>query len=364
MKVSTNAQWHKVPVLLTGHTGFKGGWLTHWLGMLGAEVHGFSLPPPEDRPSFFASAAVEATLASHQVGDVADLHALKLLFGRVRPKVVFHLAAQPLVRASYGDPIGTYATNLMGTLHVLEAVRTVPEVEVVIIVTTDKVYSNREWIYSYREIDQLGGRDPYSSSKAAAEIAVDSFRSSFFGNPGGHHARIATVRAGNVVGGGDWAIDRLVPDCLAALAEGQPIYLRNPWAVRPWQHVLEAISGYLMLAGHLFEVAPGSPDCSAWNFGPDADCHVPVQVMADTLARLWGADAPVRHADTTVVQPHEAGLLRLDVTRARTLLGWRPRWSIERALAVTAEWHRAWITGADMSAVTRRQIEAYCNEAG
>ncbi len=363
MTLASSVSWAGIPVLLTGHTGFKGGWLAHWLDLLGARVHGLSLPAPVDRPSLFEVASVQAALASHHQGDLADLASLRSLVGLVRPKVVFHLAAQPLVRASYADPIGTYATNVMGTLHLLDAVRAVPEVDVVVVVTTDKVYHNREWLHPYREVDRLGGHDPYSSSKAAAEIAVDSFRASFFGVAGGHAARIVTARAGNVVGGGDWAQDRLVPDCLAAFAAGRPVSIRNPASVRPWQHVLEALSGYLLLAERLL-YRSGQAQCgAAWNFGPDADDHVPVRTMADILARLWGDDAVVADADQAECELHEAGMLRLDITRATALLGWRPRWSIEQALAATVDWQKAWLAGRDMALVTRGQIEAYCNGA-
>jgi CDP-glucose 4,6-dehydratase len=274
--------------------------------------------------------------------------------------VVFHLAAQPLVRESYRDPLGTLATNVMGTAHVLEATRNIDSVRAVVLITTDKVYDNRETNEPYREVDSLGGHDPYSASKAAAEIVAASYRASFFSTENGHSARIATARAGNVIGGGDWALDRLVPDCLRAFAAGDAVRLRFPHSVRPWQHVLEPLAGYLRLADRLL-TPDGETFAKAWNFGPDASGDATVGEVAQTTAQLWGDGARVELAPSTA-NPHEAGMLRLDSTRARTALGWTPRWPLRRALEQTVAWHQAWLRGTDMSAVCRDQIEAYARE--
>ncbi len=343
--------WQDTPVFLTGHTGFKGGWLALWLHALGAKVHGYALDP-NTTPNLFGVARVAEVLASDTRADLSDLNALQAALTAAQPTVVFHLAAQPLVRASYADPLGTFATNVMGTAHLLEAVRNVPSVRAVVVVTTDKVYDNREWVYPYRESDALGGHDPYSASKGAAEIVAASYRASFFHTPGS--AQIATARAGNVIGGGDWAADRLVPDCLKAFADNQPVQLRFPGAVRPWQHVLEPLSGYLRLA----EALLAGQAASAWNFGPDARGDATVGQLAQRLAVQWGQGARVDMPDGGD-HPHEAGQLRLDITRARAELGWQPRWSLVDALAHTVAWHRAWLAGGDMAAASRAQIAAY-----
>ncbi|AUB84160.1 CDP-glucose 4,6-dehydratase [Candidatus Thiodictyon syntrophicum] len=348
--------WTNKSVLITGHTGFKGGWLALWLNRLGAEVHGYSLAPPTE-PNLFGVARVGAALASDIRGDLADLARLKTAFSNAAPQVVFHLAAQPLVRESYRDPLGTLVTNVLGTARVLEAVRGCESVRAVVLITTDKVYQNREWAYPYREVDALGGHDPYSASKAAAEVVAASYRASFFSETAGHPARIATARAGNVIGGGDWASDRLVPDCVRAFAEGEPARLRFPGSVRPWQHVLEPLAGYLRLAEQLVQPA-GGPLARAWNFGPDAGSDATAGEVAMALARLWGAGARAE-AGPDVEQPHEAGLLRLDSTLARSVLGWAPRWTLALALAQTASWYRAWLRGADMTAFCLSQIDDY-----
>lgn len=340
-------------VLVTGHTGFKGGWLSLWLDRLGAAVHGYALNPPTE-PSLFQAACIGKVLASDTRADLADLARLKSVLSASQPDVVFHLAAQPIVRESYRDPLGTLAANVMGTAHVLEAARASSSVRALVVITTDKVYENREWVYPYREVDPLGGYDPYSASKAAAEIVAASYRASFFTGETGHPARMATARAGNVIGGGDWAADRLVPDCLRAFANHEPVRLRYPHAVRPWQHVLEPLAGYLELGARL-SVPEGVKFARGWNFGPDTSGDATVGEIAQTLARLWGEDAHVELAPSAK-NPHEAGLLTLDSTLARTQLGWKPRWSLEQALAQTTAWNRAWIKGADMSAFTRGQI--------
>jgi CDP-glucose 4,6-dehydratase len=341
-------------VLLTGHTGFKGSWLALWLADLGARVHGYALAPPTE-PNAFEVAQVAPVLASDTRADLADLATLTALLERTRPEVVFHLAAQPLVREGYRDPLGTMTTNVIGTANLLEAVRGVDSVRSVVVVATDKVYENPETGHAFSEREPLGGKDPYSASKAAAEIVVASYRSSFFGN-GRHRARIASARAGNVVGGGDWATDRLVPDCLRAFAANEPARLRHPDAVRPWQHVLEPLSGYLLLAARLLDDA-GEQFARAWNFGPDASDDASVRDVAQLVATLWGNGAMVEQAENP--DWHEAGLLRLDSTQARTELGWTPRWSLQQALEHTVAWQQAWLQGDDMQAVCRDQIATY-----
>lgn len=347
--------WHNRSVLLTGHTGFKGGWLTLWLHQLGAKVHGYAIEPPT-RPSLFEVARIGTLLSSDTRADLVDLASLHRTFEAVQPEVVFHLAAQSLVREGYRRPLDTLMTNVIGTANLLEAIRASESVGAVVVVTTDKVYENRNWIYPYRESEPLGGHDPYSASKAAAELVTASYRASFFGVDG-RSAHIATARAGNVIGGGDWAVDRLVPDCLSAFSQNEPARLRYPHAVRPWQHVLEPLSGYLELAQRLLE--PGGQQlATAWNFGPDPDSDATAEQVAGRIATLWGEDAQFMHA-VSEENPHEAGLLRLDSSRARSILHWRPRWNLHQALAHTVAWHRAWLQGAEMRAVSGAQIEDY-----
>lgn len=348
------AFWRGRSVFVTGHTGFKGSWLALWLHHMGARVSGYALDPSTE-PNLYTVARVAEAMDSDTRADLADLAALKRALAAAGPSVVLHLAAQPLVRASYAAPLSTLASNVLGTAHLLEAVRDVAEVEAVVVVTTDKVYENHEWVFPYRENDPLGGRDPYSASKAAAEIITASWRASFFG-AGGHPARIATVRAGNVIGGGDWSAERLVPDCLRAFAADAAVQLRYPGAVRPWQHVMDPLAGYLLLAERLC-AADGEALARGWNFGPGMAGDATVGDIAAQLARLWGAGRvecpPGQH-------PHEAGLLRLDITQACSRLGWRPRWTLARALEETVSWQRAWFEGnTDMQALTLRQIGAY-----
>jgi CDP-glucose 4,6-dehydratase len=343
-------------VLITGHTGFKGGWLALWLHRLGAHVHGYALDPPTS-PSLFEVAGIGSILASDTRCDIADLRAIERALDSAKPEVVFHLAAQPLVRTSYCSPLETMACNVMGTANLLEATRMSDSVRAVVAITTDKVYENREWPFAYRESDSLGGHDPYSASKAAAEIVAASYRASFFTGKTGHPAHVATARAGNVIGGGDWASDRLVPDCLHAFASHSPVSLRFPDSVRPWQHVLEPLAGYLQLGDRL--LAPDGLDFArAWNFGPDATCDATVGQVAEVAARLWGDGAQVEKA-CPAANPHEAGLLRLDSTFSRSVLHWQPRWSLEQALKSTVAWHQAWLRGDDMAAVCRDQIHDY-----
>lgn len=348
--------WSGTSVLLTGHTGFKGGWLAAWLDQLGSNVHGFALDP-ETEPALFEVAGIARHVKSDTRADVRDLPRLEAAFAAAAPRVVFHLAAQPIVRESYADPLGTITTNVVGTAHVLEAVRRCPSVRAVVVVTTDKVYENREWEFPYREIDPLGGRDPYSASKAAAEIVTASYRASFFDGAKGHAARIATARAGNVIGGGDWAADRLVPDCLRAFENGRAVTLRNPHAVRPWQHVMEPISGYVALAERLLG-ENGSRYAKAWNFGPDIHGDATVGRVADECAELWGAGARVDF-DRTGAHPHEAAMLRLDSSAAQRELGWYPRLSLKQAIMSTVAWHKAWLARKDVNAVLLAQIGSY-----
>jgi len=353
------ADWANRSVFVTGHTGFKGGWLSLWLHHLGAQVHGFSLNPPTS-PSLFEVARVDRSLTADTRADLADRDAVQRALEQAQPEVVFHLAAQPLVRESYRDPIGTLATNVMGTAHLLEAVRAVHTVRAVVIITTDKVYENREWPYPYREVDPLGGYDPYSASKAAVELIAASYRVSFFTDTKDRHpVHIATARAGNVIGGGDWASDRLVPDCLRAFERGEPVRLRYPQAVRPWQHVLESLSGYLLLAEKLIG-RDAFLYANAWNFGPDATRDATVGEIAQAIACLWGKEARLE-LDIEVQHPHEAGLLRLDTSRARGALDWRPCWSLKQALQATVDWHRSWIEGEDMHKKSLTQISDYQN---
>ena len=358
---SISSFWPGRSVFLTGHTGFKGGWLAAWLHKLGANVHGFALEAPTT-PNLFQVARIGSLLASDTRADLADLPRLTAAMANARPDIVFHLAAQSLVRESYQDPIRTFATNVIGTAHVLEAVRRAPDVRSVVLITSDKVYDNNESNHRYRESDPLGGRDPYSASKAAAEIVAASYRSSFFDGDRRHPGRIATARAGNVIGGADWANGRLVPDCLRAFDHGQPVRLRYPDAVRPWQHVLEPLSGYLRLAEQL-TTDDGDQYATAWNFGPDESADATVAQVAEQIAALWGEGARVELAASPDDAP-EAGLLRLDSSRARKALGWAPRWSLPEALDRTLSWHRAWKTDADMLAVTQSQITEYQTGSG
>ena len=338
------AFWQGRRVFVTGHTGFKGGWLCSWLKLLGARVTGYSLAAPTT-PNLFEIARVAEGMHS-VIGDVRDLPQLRAAMHDAQPEVVFHLAAQPLVRASYDDPVETYTTNVIGTVNVLEAVRSIAGVLAVVNVTTDKCYENREWLWGYRENEPMGGHDPYSSSKGCSELVSAAYRRSFFAN-------IATARAGNVIGGGDWSKDRLVPDVLAAFAQGRAVSIRNPHAVRPWQHVLEPVRGYLMLAERIALV--GQEFAEAWNFGPSEDDAQPVAWVTDKLAEFWGAGAAWQ-ADVGQ-HPHEAHLLKLDTSKARVRLGWHPKLDLASALRLTIGWHKSWAEGKDMQQFTISQIK-------
>ena len=344
--------WNGRRVFVTGHTGFKGGWLCLWLNRIGARVTGLSLPAPTE-PSLFEQTRL-AEIVDHHIGDIRDEHVVLDAIATARPEIVFHLAAQPLVRYSYDNPVETYATNVMGTVHVLEACRKVDSVKAAICVTTDKCYENREWIWPYREEDPMGGHDPYSSSKGAAELAIASYRRSY---PGG--LRIASVRAGNVIGGGDWAGDRLIPDILRALIAGERPMIRNPASVRPWQHVLEALSGYILVAERL--LAGDDTAATAWNFGPSEDDTQAVGWIVEQMLDAWGGGAGGDRGwdQPNAPQPHEAVLLRLDSSKARASLGWRPRLDLNQTLTMIVDWHRLVASGADARVMTLAQIDNY-----
>jgi CDP-glucose 4,6-dehydratase len=348
-----------LPVLVTGHTGFKGSWLALWLHRLGAKVSGFALPPPTEPSNFYASRVGEL-LEHHVVGDVRERDAVHAAVEQTKPRVLFHLAAQPIVRESYETPYETFDVNVMGTAAVLEAVRRRGAPCVVVVVTSDKCYENQEQLWGYRETDPMGGRDPYSASKGATELVVASYRRAFFAPDAldRHGVCVASARAGNVIGGGDWAKDRLVVDCMRALSRSEPVIVRNPTSVRPWQHVLEPLGGYLHLAAEML-ARPSATVAAGWNFGPSiADC-VPAERLVAEVCRAWGdgrweVRAPA-HA------PHEAGLLRLNIEKAQTVLGWQPRWRVSEAVARTVSWYRAFYErpGASMSAACESDIEAY-----
>ncbi len=355
-----NNIYHDRRVLITGHTGFKGSWLTAWLLSLGAEVAGLALPPPSE-PSNFAVLGLDKRIR-HNLGDVRDLAAVRKAMADFQPEIVFHLAAQALVRKSYAEPLDTFDTNIRGTMHVLEAVREVPSVKTVVCITSDKCYRNDEWVWGYRETDHLGGEDPYSASKACAEIVAHSYFKSFFA--AGPAA--ATVRAGNVIGGGDWAEDRIVPDCARAWAAGQAVSIRSPWATRPWQHVLEPLSGYLWLGARLFadDALPGLPlDKEAFNFGPAADVNNTVAEVADALAVHWPGFTS--SMDRTAAAGRKEGtLLKLSCDKALAHLGWKATLNFNETIAYTAEWFKAYYSRkADMFDLTMGQIAAYAGEA-
>lgn len=344
--------WKGRRVLLTGHTGFKGSWLALWLTQLGADVTGFALAPPT-QPNLFELARVAGGLR-HHLGDLRDLDALKRCAQAAQPEVVIHMAAQALVRLSYEQPTETFATNVQGSVHVLEALRGLPGLRSVVVVTSDKCYLSRPGAAAYKEDDPLGGHDPYSNSKACTELVTASYRDSFFKADG---VGVATVRAGNVVGGGDWAQDRLIPDILRAQGEGALPMIRYPDSVRPWQHVLEPLSGYVELAERLYQEPAAFAE--AWNFGPDMTDERPVRWIAERMAALAGRDAATAWQMQPGVHAHEAAALRLDSSKARQRLGWQPRWSLEQALNAIVDWDRAWRAGSDMQAVCLQQIQAH-----
>jgi CDP-glucose 4,6-dehydratase len=346
--------WSQRRVFVTGHTGFKGSWLCLWLQQLGAEVIGYALAPAT-QPSLFEVARVSDGMTS-VIGDIRDADALQAAMKASAPEIVIHMAAQALVRESYANPAETYAVNVVGTAQLLDAVRACPSVRAVVNVTTDKCYENRDWHWGYRETDMLGGHDPYSSSKACAEIVTAAYRSSFFSGAQRPVAvAVATARAGNVIGGGDWSRDRLVPDILAAIQSGHEVLIRYPDAVRPWQHVLEPLGGYLALAVRLFG-ENGQEFAEAWNFGPTDDDARPVRWIVEQMLQRWGKGSWLVDAQP---RPHEAAYLRLDSTKARRRLDWRPRWQLADALGAIVDWQRAYLRGDDVRALTLSQIAAY-----
>lgn len=346
--------WRGKKVLITGHTGFKGSWLSLWLQQLEATVIGYALAPPT-QPSLFELAHVAQGMTSI-TGDVRDYAALKSAIAQHEPDIVIHMAAQPLVRHSYDHPVETYATNIMGSVHVFEAARQTPSVKVIINVTSDKCYQNSEWDWGYRESDTLGGHDPYSSSKACAELVTAAYRASYFNNTA-HGVALASARAGNVIGGGDWAPDRLVPDVMNALMQRSTPVIRSQAAMRPWQHVLEPLHGYLMLAERLWQ--EGAQFAGPWNFGPDAEDARPVVWIVRRLAELWGV--PCRFTNEATLQPAETHSLSLDSSKARKRLGWTPQLTLATALEWVVEWYRAYMREDDMRVATGTQILRYQN---
>jgi CDP-glucose 4,6-dehydratase len=351
----TPAFWKGRRVLITGHTGFKGSWLSLWLQSIGADVVGYALAPPTS-PSLFEVAEVGNGMTSI-IGDIRDLSKLQAAFAEYRPEIVFHMAAQPLVRYSYIEPVQTYSTNVMGTVHLLESVRSTPSVKAVVNITTDKCYENKEWVWAYRENEPMGGFDPYSNSKGCAELVSAAYRSSFFNanNYSLHGVAIATVRAGNVIGGGDWAQDRLIPDLLTAFEQGRTVDIRNPHAIRPWQHVMEPLRGYLTLAEQLFERGPSFGE--GWNFGPNDEDAKSVGWIVEQMAALWGADA--KWQLDTGEHPHEAHYLKLDISKARSLLRWHPALRLTDALKLIVDWSKHYQTGVKMRQFTLSQLQAY-----
>ena len=349
------AFWRGKKVFLTGHTGFKGSWLTLWLQALGAHVTGFALAP-DTTPNLFMLGRVSDGIQSI-IGDIRDRALLANAMKEARPDIVIHMAAQPLVRESYVTPVETYETNVMGTVHVLDAVRQVPGVRSVVIVTTDKCYENREWEWGYRENEAMGGYDPYSSSKGCAELVTSAYRNSFF-NPSTyakHGVAVGSGRAGNVIGGGDWAADRLIPDIMRAISQGETVNIRNPHAIRPWQHVLEPLSGYLMLAEKLYTDGPRFAD--AWNFGPNDSDAQPVQAIVERLTSQWGDGAQWLLDGGN--HPHEATFLKLDCSKAHARLGWRPRWNLDHTLDTIVAWYKSAARDEDLKIVTLAQIDEY-----
>lgn len=342
--------WQDKRVLLTGHTGFKGSWMSLWLQSMGAKVHGYALDPLTS-PNFFALANISEGMAGQTIGDIRDAQKIKNLIEQVKPEIIFHMAAQPLVRYSYAEPVETYAVNVMGTVNLLEAVCHSTSVKSVVNITTDKCYENREWLWSYREDEALGGYDPYSSSKACSEIVTAAYRQSFLAGKG---IGVASARAGNVIGGGDWSEDRLIPDFFRAIENKQTLIIRSPNAIRPWQHVLEALSGYLTLAERLH----GEPEkyASSWNFGPSDDATKTVSWILNTLTEKipntkWEVDSKP--------QLHESSLLKLDSSKARALLDWHPRWSLDESLNKIVEWHNQFNLGGNLKKFSYSQIASY-----
>jgi CDP-glucose 4,6-dehydratase len=347
--------WYGKRVLVTGNTGFKGSWLSLWLQSLGAEVIGYALAP-NTKPSLYEIANVSDGMTTI-LGDVRDLEKLNAVFSQFKPEIVIHMAAQALVRFSYDDPVETYSTNVMGTVNILEAVRQSKTVRAVVNVTSDKCYENQEWEWGYRENEAMGGYDPYSNSKGCSELITSSYRRSFF-NPqkyNEHKVALASARAGNVIGGGDWSQDRLIPDIMRAIQKGSDVLIRNPHSIRPWQHVLEPLSGYLLLAEKLYECSGQYSE--AWNFGPNDNDAKPVQFIVESLIEYWGREAS--WVLDGVEHPHEASYLKLDCSKAKARLNWQPKWDIDRTLKEVVDWYQAYVDGRDMKQLTLEQIEKY-----
>ena len=345
-------------VLITGHTGFKGSWLAIWLHELGAEVIGVALDPQTEKDNFVLS-GIGKKIKADLRADICDGETMKRIFNEYQPEIVFHLAAQPLVRLSYDEPVDTWQTNVMGTINVMEAFRQCPSAKVAVMITTDKCYENREQNHAYTEDEPMGGYDPYSSSKGACEIAISSWRRSFM-NPADfakHGKAIASVRAGNVIGGGDWANDRIIPDCIRAIEAGKPIEIRNRKAVRPWQHVLEPLRGYLLLAQKMWENP--TEYCEGWNFGPKMDAVVSVWDVATMLTKAYGKGELLDQTDPNA--PHEAKLLKLDITKAQTRLGWTPRLTTAEAIALTADWYKRY-QSEDVYQLCAEEIKSFTTE--
>ena len=343
--------WRGKRLFLTGHTGFKGSWLSLWLQSLGAELHGLALEAPTT-PNLFTVAQVTNGMASSTLGDIRDLATVQKAMQASQADIVIHMAAQPLVRLSYAEPVGTYATNVMGTVHVLESARHTPSVKAVVVVTTDKCYENKEWAWGYREDEPMGGHDPYSNSKGCSELVTSAYRRSFFQENG---IALASARAGNVIGGGDWAADRLIPDILRAFEKNQPVIIRNPYATRPWQHVLEPLSSYLTLAELLY--TEGQACAEGWNFGPHDDDARPVQWIVEHLVNSWDNGATWQLDGGA--HPHEANYLKLDISKSKARLGWQPRWALSTALEKITAWHHAYLAATNMHEFTMQQIQNY-----
>ncbi len=346
------AFWYGRRVFVTGHTGFKGSWLSHWLSRVGSLVSGYALAPTTE-PNLFNAATVDARINS-QFGDIRDLHRLTTAITSFEPEIIFHLAAQPLVRSSYETPIETFHTNVLGTANVLEAIRNSPSLRAVVVITTDKCYENQEWVWPYREGDRLGGSDPYAASKACAELVVTSYRRSYFSQPGA--PGLATARGGNVVGGGDWSADRIIPDLVRSFVSGVPATIRNPEAVRPWQSVLDALHGYILLAENLFENA--AKFSGAWNIGPPTAAEMTVRQVADIFANSWQDGASWRYVPDPA-GPHEARLLTLDTSKARVLLNWRDASVGETAIRQAAEWYQKFYLGDEAAKLMSSAIDSY-----
>jgi CDP-glucose 4,6-dehydratase len=350
--------WEGKRVLITGHTGFKGGWLSLWLQDMGALVKGYSLAAPTT-PSLFEEASVWKGISGEE-GDIRDFTHLRQVMYEFKPEIVFHMAAQPLVRLSYKDPMETYSTNVMGTVYLLEAVKQVGGVKAVVNITSDKCYENREWAWGYREDEPMGGYDPYSNSKGCAELVASSYRNSFFNQDNylEHGCALASVRAGNVIGGGDWAEDRLIPDMLKSFSEKESVEIRSPYSIRPWQHVLEPLSGYISVAEHLYQY--GCEFAEGWNFGPKDEDAKPVTWIVDRMTSLWG-DGVAWHLSSGE-HPHEAHYLKLDCSKAKMRLNWQPIWSLAITLEKIVNWHKAWLSGQDMHDYTLNEIKEYMQE--